>query len=41
MPDDISKTIVLRALSSKGYDFGRDKIGMPLPSARKLKRWCA
>jgi len=39
-PEDISKCIVLRALSSKAYDFWKDKIGMPLPSASTLKIWC-
>lgn len=39
--EDVSKCIVLRALSSKAYEFWREKVGLPLPSASTLKRWCS
>lgn len=39
--EDISRGIVTRAISRKAYDFWRNKIGIPLPSASTLKRWCA
>ncbi|KFM70956.1 Transposable element P transposase, partial [Stegodyphus mimosarum] len=39
--EDISRCIVIRALSSKSYDFWKEKMGIPLPSTSTLKRWCA
>ncbi|XP_054709159.1 uncharacterized protein LOC129218864 [Uloborus diversus] len=39
--EDISRSLVLRALSRKSYDYLRNKVGIPLPSSSTLKRWCS
>jgi uncharacterized protein YukE len=38
--EDLSRAVMIRALSRKSYDFWRDKMNFPLPSAATLKRWC-
>lgn len=39
--EDLSRAIMIRALSRKSYDFWREKMEFPLPSATTLRRWCA
>lgn len=39
--EDVSRAIMIRALSRKSYDFWRETVGFPLPSAATLSRWCA
>lgn len=38
---DISRCVMIRALSPKAYDFWRENFQFPLPSATTLRRWCA
>lgn len=39
--EGISKAVVARAISSRAYDFGREKTSMPLPSGSTIKRQCS
>lgn len=38
--EDISRSVMLNALSRKMYIYLRERIGLPLPSQSTLSRWC-
>ena len=40
-PEDMSKTIVIRAISLKAYDFLNEKLTVSQPSDSTLRRWGA
>ncbi|GBM73070.1 Transposable element P transposase [Araneus ventricosus] len=39
--EDISRHLIIRSISRRAYEYWRNQIGIPLPSASTLKRWCS